>query len=146
MEILPYHNSMREQIIQIWEQSVRATHLFLAEDDIVFFAALVNEIDFENIPIFCAKEDATLLGFIGIVDKKIEMLFVLPAMMGKGIGKALLWFAIEHCHAYMVDVNEQNIHARNFYEKNGFRVYDRSETDGSGKPYPVLHMKRPKME
>lgn len=137
---------MREQIIEVWEQSVRATHLFLAEDDIVFFTELVKEIDFESIPIFCAKEDVTLLGFIGILDEKIEMLFVLPAMMGKAIGKALLSFAVEHCHASMVDVNEQNIHARNFYEKNGFRVYDRSETDGSGKPYPVLHMKRPKKE
>lgn len=137
---------MREQIIEVWEQSVRATHFFLAEDDIVFFTELVKEIDFESIPIFCAKKDATLLGFIGILDEKIEMLFVLPAMIGKGIGKALLSFAIEHCHAYMVDVNEQNIHARNFYEKNGFRVYARSATDSSGKPYPLLHMKRPKKE
>lgn len=39
-----------------------------------------------------------------------------------------------------VDVNEQNPQAIGFYEKMGFKPIGRSEKDGSGKPYPIIHM------
>ena len=39
-----------------------------------------------------------------------------------------------------VDVNEQNYQAVGFYEKLGFRKAGRSEKDGSGKDYPIIHM------
>lgn len=142
MEIVPYHSSMREQIIQIWEKSVRATHHFVTEEDIVFFSSIVKNIDFENIPVFCARENTALLGFIGIVEQKIEMLFVAPLAMGRGVGTGLLLYAFTYCDAWFVDVNEQNIKAVEFYIKHGFSIYDRSDTDDTGKPYPLLHMKR----
>ena len=28
-----------------------------------------------------------------------------------------------------------------FYEHYGFEVFDRSETDGMGDPFPILHMR-----
>jgi len=37
-------------------------------------------------------------------------------------------------------VNEQNRLAVGFYERMGFRVSGRSPDDGSGRPYPLLHM------
>lgn len=39
-----------------------------------------------------------------------------------------------------IDVNEQNPQAMRFYEKYGFIVTSRSETDAFGKPYPLVHM------
>ena len=39
-----------------------------------------------------------------------------------------------------VDVNEQNIQAVCFYKYIGFNVYKRSDLDGEGKEYPILHM------
>jgi putative acetyltransferase len=50
------------------------------------------------------------------------------------------------CHArhlkgaLTVDVNEQNPEAVRFYEACGFAVVGRSEVDGSGRPFPLLHM------
>jgi hypothetical protein len=41
-----------------------------------------------------------------------------------------------------VDVSEQNTAARGFYEHLGFRVVGRSPLDPSGRPIPVLHMRR----
>lgn len=68
------------------------------------------------------------------------MLFIDPDYRGKGLGKALLSYGVEHCQATAVDVNEQNPQAVNFYLKFGFKVIGRSELDGMGKPYPLLHL------
>ena len=38
------------------------------------------------------------------------------------------------------DVNEQNAQAAGFYARMGFRVVSHSETDPSGRPYPILHL------
>jgi hypothetical protein len=40
-----------------------------------------------------------------------------------------------------VDVNEQNGQAVGFYLRMGFATEGRSELDGMGKPYPLLHMR-----
>ena len=44
--------------------------------------------------------------------------------------------------ALAVDVNEQNWPARSFYEALGFVVIGRSPLDDTGRPYPILHMRR----
>ena len=41
----------------------------------------------------------------------------------------------------MNEHNNNNNNAITFYTNNGFSVFGRSETDGTGKPYPLLHMK-----
>ena len=40
-----------------------------------------------------------------------------------------------------VDVNEQNNQAVGFYKHIGFNTYKRSDLDGEGKEYPILHMR-----
>lgn len=71
------------------------------------------------------------------------MLFVAPDAMGRGLGKQLLQHAIATCNVRTVDVNEQNPKAAAFYKHMGFVVTDRSELDGQGNPFPLLHMCRP---
>ncbi|WP_369804263.1 hypothetical protein [Chitinophaga sp. MD30] len=39
-----------------------------------------------------------------------------------------------------MEVNEQNVQAVRFYAHYGFKVTGRSETDGMGKPFPLLFM------
>jgi hypothetical protein len=48
---------------------------------------------------------------------------------------------MEHLNADELDVNEQNPQALGFYFKQGFEVIGRSEVDGMGQPYPLLHMR-----
>ena len=71
------------------------------------------------------------------------MLFIHPVSRGEGIGKALTEFAIHELHANSVDVNEQNKQAIGFYNHLGFVETGRSETDGLGKPFPLIHMQLP---
>jgi putative acetyltransferase len=141
IEIQPYNDKFKEQMIQVWESSVRATHDFLIPSDIDYYKKIVSAIDFNSFQVFCLTEVDTLHGFIGIADNKIEMLFLAPERIGKGLGKTLINFAINELGANKVDVNEQNQNAANFYTKFGFVTYARADKDDEGKDYPILKMK-----
>ncbi len=131
-------------LADLWEASVRATHDFLTEEDILFFKPLILEQYLKAVRLYCSKNaQGTITGFIGVAEHKVEMLFITPGVRGKGIGKALLHFAINELQATAVDVNEQNIQAVGFYLHEGFEVVERSATDSMGKPFPVLHLSLP---
>lgn len=128
-------------LVDLWEASVRATHNFLAEKDIQYFKPLILNQYLDAVELRSARNaSGDILGFLGVADDKIEMLFILPERRGQGIGRQLLDYAIQEMGATFVDVNEQNPQAVGFYEHFGFRVFKRSPLDGLGKPYPILHM------
>lgn len=129
------------ELLVIWEDSVRATHNFLTEEDIESFKPMILEHAFPAVELRCVKESDTILGFIGVSDTKVEMLFLRNSARGKGIGRALLDYAVNELGCDKVDVNEQNPQAVGFYEHYGFKVISRSPLDDSGKPFPILHMK-----
>ena len=129
-----------DEIAKVWEASVRASHHFLSEEDIVYYRPLVVTQYLPNLKLYGVKTDRNLAGFIAIDNSKIEMLFIEPESMGKGIGQTLLHFALESFHCCEVDVNEQNTKAVTFYKNNGFNVVSRSGTDSDGKPFPILHL------
>uniref|UniRef100_UPI001034ED67 GNAT family N-acetyltransferase n=1 Tax=Clostridioides difficile TaxID=1496 RepID=UPI001034ED67 len=111
------------------------------EKDIKFWIPLV-EIGLKEVEkIVCIKDNDIIKGFIGIDKDKIEMLFIEDKYRGNGIGKKLIKYAIDKYNVKYVDVNEQNKKAVGFYIHLGFKAFDRSEIDGQGNPFPILHMK-----
>ncbi len=129
------------EMLNVWEDSVRATHSFITEEDIEFFKPIIMEQAFPAVTLKCIKSNnGLILGFIGTHDDKVEMLFIQNAERGKGIGKVLLNFAIKNLAVTKVDVNEQNPLAVNFYKHMGFSITSRSPLDDMGKPFPILHM------
>jgi putative acetyltransferase len=131
-----------ETLVDLWEASVRATHHFLKEEDILYFRPLILNTYLDAVELRCAKNDpGNILGFLGVAENNLEMLFIHPKNRGMGIGRKMLEYAIEELNVQKVDVNEQNEQALGFYLKQGFEVVGRSALDGSGKPYPILHMK-----
>lgn len=127
------------EIIDVWEQSVRATHHFLPEEYLQQIKNLLPSI-FPAVQLFVVHNNHKISGFLGVAEQKIEMLFIHPDSRGKGIGKQLTEFALHELQTYKVDVNEQNEQAVGFYRRIGFVVTGREETDGLGKPYPLLRM------
>lgn len=127
-------------LLEIWEKSVRATHDFLPEAMIHQLKPLIMNEYFHHVQLNKYMIDQQIVGFLGTSDDNIEMLFILPEYRRSGIGQALVNFAIQQLHIYKVDVNEQNIQAVNFYKKIGFQTIGRSELDGQGNPYPLLHL------
>src|SRR5689334_3548765 len=133
-------------LVALWERSVRATHGFLAEADIAELPPQVDEAlrgDALELWVLAAPDGAPI-GFMGLAGDDVAALFLDPAHRGQGGGRRL----VEHAQALRggaltVDVNEQNPEARGFYEALGFAVVGRSPEDGSGRPFPLLHMRRP---
>ena len=92
--------------------------------------------------LICTKDShQRITGFAGVACGKVEMLFIDPQHRGQGLGRQLLRYAIESMNADELDVNEQNPQAIGFYASQGFEVIGRSEKDGMGKPYPLLHLR-----
>lgn len=130
------------RLLGLWEASVCASHHFLQESDIENLKPFVVE-GIKCIPVlYVAYDNGEPVAFMGIADRKIEMLFVSPAYFGKGIGKCMIQIAIVNHDAVFVDVNEQNPQALAFYQHLGFEVFDRTETDDQGNPFPILRMRQ----
>lgn len=129
----------------LWERSVRATHAFLTEADIVFYRPLVAEY-FQRaaLELWVLTDGANVpIGLLGLEGDSIAALFMEPAHRGEGGGRRLVSHAQElRGGALTVDVNEQNVDGRGFYEALGFAVVSRSPVDDTGRPYPILHMRR----
>jgi putative acetyltransferase len=129
-----------ERVVEVWEASVRATHHFVAESDIEIFRPMVRGA-LPHIALACVRDSERIVaGFTAVADGKVEMLFIHPDGRGQGIGRRLLTYAVDVMGATGLDCNEQNEQALGFYLRMGFEVVGRSELDGSGKPYPLLHM------
>ena len=118
---------------------MRPSHLFLSENDIEEIkCALVPEY-FPAVELYAFVQNGVAVGFIGLAGAKIEMLFVDCSAQGRGIGTALIDFAIGR-GAAEVDVNEQNPLALKFYLARGFGVVGRDVSDDAGRQFPILHL------
>ncbi|NIF29139.1 GNAT family N-acetyltransferase [Pantoea sp. Tr-811] len=128
-------------LVQVWEDSVRATHDFLPDAYILLLREKVLRHYLDAVMLVCCKQRGQICGFAGVANGCVHMLFVAPAWRGHGVGKRLLQHAVAELNAERLDVNEQNPQALGFYLHEGFEVIGRSETDGLGQPYPLLHMR-----
>ena len=131
-----------EDLILIWEDAVRKTNSFLKEENIAKLRPLAKLAIKNMQTLLIAKEkNNTIMGFVAIENKKIEMLFVKPEFLGIGVGKALLLFAIKNYNAMWVDVSEQNIKALEFYKRMGFTVFCCSKANNTTNSFTIFHMK-----
>ncbi len=132
-------------LITLWERSVRATHGFLTEADIAYYRPLVATVlagDALELWVLTDRSNVPL-GFLGVSAHAIEALFLEPAYRRRGYGRRLVAHAQQLLGgALTVDVNEENDAARRFYEALGFVVVGRSPLDETGRPHPLLHLRR----
>ena len=143
LEIKEKDSTLIQNLLNVWESSVKATHLFLSDDEIKNIKQYVPRAILEIPILVVAKNEAgNPIGFMGISDKSLEMLFIEDKSRGFGIGKMLLNYGMENYSVNSRTVNEQNPLAQGFYEHMGFRVYKRTELDEQGNAYPLLYMKK----
>ena len=140
-EIKDRNLSLISQLLAVWEDSVKATHLFLSNEEINSIKKYVPQAIFGvSHLIIMENESQQPIAFMGIENRKLEMLFIKNSERGKGLGKQLLSYGIENYNVNELAVNEQNLNIKGFYEYMGFKTYKRTELDEQRNPYPILYM------
>lgn len=108
---------------------MRATHTFLADEDILRIREYVPQALVGATHLILAEEDTGRpVACMGIQEGCLEMLL---------LGRRLLEYGITHYAVTRLAVNEQNPQARGFYEHMGFRVDKRTDFDERGNAYPL---------
>ena len=128
------------EIIQIWKNSVDATHDFLTAHDRQEIEKEVVSFFSETPVLVATNQEDQPLGFMFLHEGHLEALFVDASARGLGVGKHLISHALALHSDLSVDVNEQNHQAVGFYQHMGFKLSGRSERDNQGRPYPLLHL------
>jgi putative acetyltransferase len=127
------------RLYEIWQDAVRASHGFISADDMADIELMVKT---EYLPgrefWVAADEDDRAVGFMSLEGPHVDSLFVTPDRHGQGVGRALLAHAYSLSRVLSVEVNEQNMEARRFYERMGFVQVGWTATDAGGRPYPLL--------
>lgn len=132
-EVKDRNKILINKLLEVWENSIKATHLFLSEEEIESIKTFVPQA-LENVEhlIIAENEDNIPIAFMGIDSEKLEMLFIKDCERGKSLGTKLLSYGIKNYNVNKLTVNEQNQSAKGFYEHLGFKTYKRTELDGKG--------------
>lgn len=139
----PAADDDRPALLRIWRRAVEATHDFLTPADVDGIEMQVRTAALPAPAVTVAQRpDGALLGWVGVHGARVEALFVDPDAHRRGVGTALLAAATAGAPSVELDVNEQNPSALAFYERHGFVRVGRSERDGEGRPFPLLHLRR----
>ncbi len=145
MTIRPPFPDEGELLVDIWLRSVRASHHFLTEADIETLLPPTRAYLTSDEPELWVLCDAgRVVGFMGLDGKKLDALFLAPEVTRRGGGRQLVEWAAVLKGELTVDVNEQNREALRFYEACGFILTGRSDVDDAGRPFPLLHLCRPR--
>ena len=129
--------------LEIWRAAVDATHGFLTPQDRAEIDVMVAQEFLPSAELWLATDrDDRPIGFLIMDGSMIDALFVDPAHHNRGYGSMLLEHALSLEPHATVDASEQATNALPFYLSRGFRIVGRSETDGQGRPYPLIHLSR----
>ncbi len=129
------------RVMDIWRAAVDATHHFLLPQH---RAAIEAELAgfLPSAPLWLAVDgEDRAIGFMLLDGAQMEALFVDPACHGQGVGRALVDHARGLHRVLTTDVNAQNPQAAGFYARLGFVEVGRSDRDGQGRPYPLIHLR-----
>ena len=136
------NSNIIQELTALWRRSVVQTHTFLTVKDIDEIEKYVPQALKEVKHLIVAQKEDEYLGFMGIENKKLEILFLAPQYIGQGVGRKLVEYGIKEHQIIEVTVNEQNPNAVDFYKHLGFNTYKRTDFDEQGRPFPLLYMRR----
>jgi len=114
-----------DAIMNVWHHASSLAHPFLNDDFVVKSKKDLIEVYIPNTITWIDIENNTIIGFISMLENEIGGLFVLPNYHNNGIGTRLVNYVKVFHKELIVDVFENNVIGRAFYEKYGFTQTDR---------------------
>lgn len=108
-------------LLDVWERSVKATHLFLSDQEVCQIRQYVPQALCSVQHLVVAANGSIPAGFMGVEGKTLEMLFLAPEERGKGLGRELLQHGID---VYSVDhIKEQSLIQKQPSKSEGCFLY-----------------------
>ena len=131
MKLRPYDAADEDALAAVWFESWRSVGL--AEPAVVRsdLAARTKRELSARWDVTVAEEDGRVVGFLAIApeERRLDQLFVLPEMQGRGIGRALFNLAAAKMRdGFWLSTQLNNHRARDFYTRRGM-ILDRVEGD-----------------
>lgn len=83
MEAIDRNPTLTGQLLEVWESSVKATHLFLSEEEIENIKNYVPQAIQEIPYLIIAVKTSGSCRFMGIAEQHLEMLFISDEERGK---------------------------------------------------------------
>lgn len=134
-----YHTQDDEAVLQVWQAAALLAYYFMPQS---FWATEREDIRTKYLPTaqtWVYELDGVVVGFISLLGSHVGGLFVAPEHQREGIGTRLIEHAMTLHDTLSLDVFEQNIQARRFYEKCGFAVSGESRHEATGYTLLIMH-------
>lgn len=123
--IRKWNTNQFEPLLTLWLDSTTYAHPFIAEQ---YWHESLPSVRDTYLPVaetWIWEEAQHPLGFVSVIQERfIGALFVAPAAIHQGIGRALINVAKQHFSDLSLEVYQKNIRAVNFYHAQGFRIED----------------------
>jgi len=140
MEIRKYKQEDWKRICTIHD-AARIDELNGSVDPDAFMAleACYKEEALFDSEIYIAEFEQKIVGFVAFEPKEITWLYVDPNYYQKGIGSALVKFALKQCqYPIEIQVLTGNVPAVNLYKKFGFKIKETKKgTISTSKDFPA---------
>ena len=129
-----------ERSADIWLRASKIAHGFLGYELLEDQHQLMKDVYLLQAENWVIVSDDQVVGFVGFIDNFIGGLFVDPDFQGQGFGLKLLQHAHNLKQHLELQVYERNQKAVKLYQRYGFEIIQRDETDDDGLPFAQLTM------
>jgi len=144
--IRKWQSSDRQPLLTLWLKSTIFAHPFIEESYWHESEPLVRDVYLPAAHTWVWEEDGVVQGFISVMDQRfVGALFVAPACIGRGIGRALLAYVCDRYPELSLEVYQKNSRAVNFYHAQGFRIQDSAWQDETRQPTWIMRWQADRM-
>lgn len=130
--IRKYQEDDTEAIIEVWFTASRVATPFLSETFLNEERDTIRKVWLPTAETWVFEAAGKIEGFLSLIGNEVGAIFVRPDRQGKGIGRALMDHAASLHDELFLDVFEDNVIGRRFYDRYGFRFERRHLHEQTG--------------
>jgi putative acetyltransferase len=118
--IRKYEHKDLNEVLDAWYSASQVAHPFLSQDFFEQERRDIGDLYLPKAETWVFELEGDVVGFISLMGNEVGGIFVHSAFQRKGIGRALMDHVRNLREELELDVFENNLVGRSFYEKYGF--------------------------